>query len=181
MITFTSQFNTMKSLLIILLSLSVLAKSSAQDFQGHVLIGEVNILRTDPKQYASYVKEYLERYRGRYDGLDDAAQEVIALLESMEPLSPLTNDSLIQQALLTHPGVTSTGVSHSTLYIPGFTSIAENISSGNHVRNMVIQMLIDLGSESKGHRKNLLGDYTHTAIRRVETSKGTFWIQEFAR
>lgn len=116
------------------------------------MVNEINILRTDPEKYYSYIQVYLQTKKiGKEE--KEAAKEVAAILKKMTPMNALTvnmkmyNDA--QEFGLTL--IKDDELSHSSL--PYF----ENLSLGHkEIKNAILDLLIDDGIPDRGHRKNLL-------------------------
>jgi uncharacterized protein YkwD len=146
------------------------------------VIYELNRVRANPKAYALYLKEERQYYSGNMvnkpgeitlrtrEGLV-AVDECIAVLEKAKPvgillphrgLSHVAKELAADQAKTGQTG--HVGSDGSTLsqrmarYCPEkYASIGENISYGqSEARQIVLQLLIDDGIPSRGHRDNLM-------------------------
>ena len=118
------------------------------------MIDEINQLRTNPAKYCTYVETYLQKYDADED-VKIAAKEVLTILKSMKPLTPLTispvmyNDAKQHGLLMSKKNV----FEHSSL------PYAENLSLGyKDIRDAIVDLLIDDGIPNRGHRKNLLSE-----------------------
>lgn len=116
------------------------------------MVNEINILRTDPLKYYSYVEVYLQTKKISKEE-KEAAKEVIAILKKMSPLNALTvnmkmyNDA--QKFGLTL--IKDDELSHSSL------PYSENLSLGHkEIKDAMLDLLIDDGIPDRGHRNNLL-------------------------
>ncbi len=116
------------------------------------MVNEINILRTDPLKYHSYIEVYLQTKKISKEE-SEAAKEVAAILKTMRPLNALTvNMKMYDDAK--QFGLTlieADELIHSSL--PYF----ENLSLGHkEIKNAILDLLIDEGIPDRGHRKNLL-------------------------
>lgn len=155
------------------------------------IILEVNKLRSNPPRYAEL---YIEKLKAFYNGklrqypdekrgykMKEGLPAVEACLEALRKAEPrsllMPLEGLYQAARdhVTDQGKTgATGHDGSDGSTPGervgryldCSRIGENISYGyNHARKIVIQLLLDDGVPSRGHRKNLLGrDYRFIGV-----------------
>ncbi|MBN1649565.1 MAG: CAP domain-containing protein [Spirochaetales bacterium] len=158
------------------------------------VILEVNKLRTNPAAYADqYLVPRRDNYSGRLyreAGKTDlrtnegvaALNECIRALKAAKPLPPLLPSKALSAASADHvkdtgpkgrTGHTGTDGSSMRKRIERHgrwdVLIGENISYGyGDARNIVIQLVVDDGVSSRGHRRNLLG----TKFRFIGTSVG---------
>ncbi len=144
------------------------------------VVDEYNLARTNPKQYATFLAEFKKLYNGRYIEIPGeiriitnegaaAVDEAIRFLETASPCPPLTPSEGISKAAKDH--VNDTGpksmVGHSgsdgsspsmrmNRYGKWQITAGENISYGKKTaRDIVIQLIVDDGVLSRGHRKNI--------------------------
>ena len=144
------------------------------------ILNELNLARTDPAQYASFLKERRVHYKGkRYDmgggtalmtneGVS-ALDEAIRFLEKAKPVGPLKfSDDLSEVAMELVMANGPTGrTSHESAGGMTFkdrvekrgwgeTSLGEDLCFGPaDPREIVVQLIIDDGVRSRGHRKNI--------------------------
>ncbi len=160
---------------------ALLASDAAQDRQVSTdLISEINAIRTDPAGYA----KILEAYKSDYAGMEirhpnqpiiltnegvAAVDEAIAALQAQKPLAPLTADSrldLMAQDHVTDQGPTGL-IGHDSTDGSSFavragrhgivTGSGEDIAYGaSDARSVAIELIIDDGVPSRGHRLNIL-------------------------
>jgi uncharacterized protein YkwD len=169
------------------------------------ILAEVNLARTNPSQYAEYVREQKSRiYRTRRGGYilqkptgnlsisEYGAWDIaINFLERQKPLQPLTMDDGLTKAAAYW--VSSQGRSGSTGHgnmsgrLNSFGrfsgSAAENISYGQWTaRDVVLQLIIDDGIPSRGHRTNLFGaSFGEIGIKAgYHRVYGTMTVMDFA-
>lgn len=145
------------------------------------IVKELNALRRNPPEYATYIEERLRFYRDRVLALPSkiplrtkegaaAAREAIAVLRDTKSMQPLTYSEPLAQAagdhvrdigpkgLVSHEGSRGGGMSdrlrkRGAQY--GYT--AEAISFGpDDARSVVIDLIVDDGVANRGHRKLLL-------------------------
>lgn len=148
------------------------------------VINELNKVRTNPKAYALYLKEERKYYSGKYiskpgeitvrteEGLS-AVNECITALQKAKPVGVLRPHEELSKAAAwlaadqAESGQTGhSGSDGSTLpqrveryYAGRYIAIGENISyGGGEARQIVVQLLIDDGVASRGHRHNIMSD-----------------------
>jgi uncharacterized protein YkwD len=153
------------------------------------IVREHNLARQNPREYAAYVAELRPFFEGRLLRLPgeialqtqegvDAVDEAIEFLRSAAPASPLTasrgmslgaRDHVRDQGprgLTEHVGTDGSNpwdrVSrHGTWRV----TVGENISYGSYepdaARDVVIQLIVDDGVESRGHRDNIFSPEFH--------------------
>lgn len=145
------------------------------------LLSEINAVRTNPRQYASYLATLRQYYNGnRYEepgatplitqeGVA-ALNEAIAALNAATPLAPLAWSNGLEKAAADHVrdtgprGITGhTGSDGSTVetranrYGTWQSIVGENIAYGTSTaRKIITQLLIDDGVPSRGHRDNIM-------------------------
>lgn len=144
------------------------------------VVAELKLARTDPRGYAEYLRDYRSRIRGGvYEepgkiGIQlqegtRAVDEAIAFLEKAKPLKALEPSKGISRAARDHAaaqgasGATghngsdgSTPFQRMNRYGSWSGAAGENISYGAEGgRAVVIQLLVDDGVSSRGHRANI--------------------------
>ncbi|CAG9333030.1 unnamed protein product [Blepharisma stoltei] len=145
------------------------------------VIDELNLCRTNPKNYANVVAEILKFYKGKeihkpgeipIETQEGTApvQEVIKRLKAMKPIGPLTLSLGVSWAAQDHcddlgpKGETGhDGTDGSTMegrierYGEWDVTVGENCDFGNNnARDIVVSLLIDDGVQGRGHRENIL-------------------------
>ena len=177
----------MKYLLIFLLLPTILFSQEIDEME---FFHEINLVRTNPKLYASILEEMIQEWKGAYDAsFFNSAEEAIYILRHTKPMDSLTYDFDIREQLNNHNGIDSTNYSvrHDINCISKYQFVAENISFGRTARKAVIYLLIDHEVEDRAHRLAILNStYKFTAVRKITFGSGkfgtrTFWIQEFAK
>ena len=146
------------------------------------IIDEINLMRLNPKAYA---EKYIHPRRKNFKGkryltspinirTNEGERAVIECVRAMsrtapmqtmnfyKPLYNLAHEQMILQGKTSQTGhSTPDGRSFSqrcSEHLPRDVAAAENISYGEETpREIVIQLLIDDGVPSRGHRINLLG------------------------
>ena len=177
------------------LVLGATSLSAQHNSEELAFIEEVNLLRTHPKLYGTFVKQFLQsdtnmRYYREYRCIADT--EVLPMLDSLKPLHALIADENLRQQLNFHSGIDSANrmIQHARGWLDtNYAFSCENLiaSKQNDYRDMVIKLLLDREYAIRYHRFNLLRtDVTHTAVRRLilgDTgyllSYRIWWIQEF--
>jgi uncharacterized protein YkwD len=146
----------------------------------NAVVHELNMARTAPKDYASFLEQYKKYYDKKLLKLPGqtpiltnegvgAVVEAIRFLRSVKPLPPLNPSKGMSSGASDH--VTDQGPSGSTQhkgsdesqawdrvnrYGTWEKSIGENIAYGSDkARNIVMFLIIDDGVSSRGHRKNI--------------------------
>lgn len=147
------------------------------------IIKELNIARTNPKQYAEYLKEYKKCYDGFYLNLPDrvkiiteegvkAVDDAINFLSSCKPLKPLKISKGLYFAARDHvkdigeKGKTghrgsdgSSPFDRMNRYGKWGIYAGENIDYGNDIpRHILFSLIIDDGVPSRGHRNNIFNE-----------------------
>jgi len=152
------------------------------------VVQEMSDARVQPKAYAKHLRELRPYFEGllwnrpgrvplRTEEGVAALDEAIAFLESARPVGPLRfNEGLARAARLhaldigprgslEHVGSDGSRLSDRLNRRGRWEGlIAENISTGEEeARQVVIQLLIDDGVASRGHRRNLFNPGLHQA------------------
>ena len=170
------------------LIMSAVASFSTQPAQSYPssadLVAEINAVRTDPAAYAAHLRVY----RDQFDGLllrspgriairtlegTRAVDEAIAALMAQAPTAALGHNAALDRAADDHvrdqgPAghVGHAGTDGSTPTERGrrrgaSAGVGENIAyGGGSAREVVIQLLVDDGVPSRGHRTNIFRDYS---------------------
>jgi hypothetical protein len=177
--------------ILFLYATKIIAQTSEHSPAELNFINEVNLVRTHPKAYAVYVKEYALKWGTPEE--KEAAPEAITILDTMKPIQPLNVSNEVRKELENHNGVDSIKrwVNHGNFkwLITPYKSGGENIimSCTNTYRNMVIRHLIDANIPTRGHRKKILDTEVNAiAVRRIvfgDESKPfqcrIWWIEEY--
>ncbi|HNQ68001.1 MAG TPA: CAP domain-containing protein [Bacteroidales bacterium] len=138
-------------LLLIFVLLSLIGMSQITEREQQVL-DEINLCRTNPQQYLQYIDSFLE-YNNSDAGEKATARELKKVLKKMKPLEPLVFSPELYEACKIHGDyiIKVKKLVHSDCVC------AENVQYGHSdVRFAVIDLLIDNGISSRGHRKNIL-------------------------
>ena len=171
----------------LLLPAQAAAPGKATAFERAV-VQEMSDARVRPKAYAKHLRELRDCFEGtlwnrpdrvplRTDEGVAALDEAIAFLESARPLGPLRfNEGLARAARahardlgprgrLEHTGSDGSRLSDRLNRLGTWQgTIAENISAGeDDARQVVIQLLIDDGVPSRGHRQGIFNADLHQA------------------
>ncbi len=156
------------------------APAQMSAFEADVII-EMNLARTDPAGYAAHLESMLRHFDGRVLRLPGAialqtsegagaVREAIRALRNAAPMEPLTPSEGLGRAARDHAtdqgpraGMGHRGSDGSSMadrvsrYGEWGGSIAENIAYGSDTpRAVVIDLLVDDGVPSRGHRHNIL-------------------------
>jgi len=152
------------------------------------VVQEMSDVRIRPKAYAKYLRELRDAFEGtlwqrpgrvplRTEEGVAALDEAIAFLETARPVGPLRfNEGLALAArrhaqdlgprgALEHVGSDGSKLSDRLNRLGVWHGlVAENISTGEpEARQVVIQLLVDDGVPSRGHRRNLFNPDLHQA------------------
>jgi len=152
------------------------------------VVQEMSDARVQPRAYAKHLRELRDCFEGtlwrrpgrtplRTDEGVAALDEAIAFLETQKPVGPLRfNEGLARAArlhardigprgALEHVGADGSRLSDRLNRIGTWHGlIAENIGTlETEARQVVIQLLIDDGVPSRGHRRNLFNPDLHQA------------------
>lgn len=144
------------------------------------VIKEVNLARSNPKEYARIIKEFLAYYDGKLIKIEGqinlrtkegkrAVKEAIKFLKKQKPLAELTPSRGLSLASGDHVSdQSSTGdLGHASSngdnpfdrmskYGKWLVTAGENIDYGNNIgRRVVMALIIDDGIKSRGHRTNI--------------------------
>ncbi|HEX9010603.1 MAG TPA: CAP domain-containing protein [Holophagaceae bacterium] len=163
------------------------APEKATAFERAV-VQEMSDARVAPKAYAEHLKALRSQFEGtlwrvpgrvplRTEEGVAALDEAIRFLETTRPAGPLRfNEGLARAAreharylgprgLLSHQGADGSGPAARLDRLGRWQSlVAENISTGeDDPRMVVVQLLVDDGVPSRGHRRNLFNADLHQA------------------
>jgi uncharacterized protein YkwD len=135
------------------------------DLSTAAIIREINLARQNPAAYANFVAEARSSYQIEHGR---AVDEAIRFLKKTQPLPPLSLSAGMSRAAADHCADQATGLTghsgsdHSSpgdrisRYGKWGVSWGENISYGQHsARSIVLQLIIDDGVRSRGHRHNI--------------------------
>ena len=176
-------------LLVFLAAVVSVPHAYAEQDVGQIL-NELNLARTEPARYAQFLKERRVYYKGNIYGTGEgmtfttdegvrAVDEAIAFLEKAKPVEPLMLSGRLSEAAMAL--VRSSGPTGNTghnsaggmtfdkrvaMYGMWKMCIGEDISYGPTVpREIVVQLIIDDGVKSRGHRTNIFNsDYKVAGI-----------------
>ena len=143
------------------------------------MLDEVNYVRTNPIEYANYIESYTKFWESDREELA-AAAELRKELTSMKKVDSLKWSPILYHDAFTHGNY----LKKTKKFEHSDYEWAENIVSGDEtVRFAIINLLIDSGIASRGHRKNLLNsNYTEFAVYEVPGLVGEWdfvFVQEF--
>lgn len=186
------------SLFVVLFSASQLFGQSSATQNDDVVMAdavlqEINLLRANPKAYASYLEEWRSKYEGQVLRMNRSTafmtqegiaplEEAIAILKQTDQLPALEPTAGMRLAALDHPylnnhpdaPLTQENITErADSYGRWATAISENVAFYHgSAREIVIQMLISDGIELRVHRNNLLNpefEFTGVAYQKNDT------------
>jgi uncharacterized protein YkwD len=143
------------------------------------MLNEVNYVRTRPAEYVKHIVEYTDYWDSDREELA-CAKELKAELLKMKPLDSLKWSPDLYHDAYTHgTWMKKTGNFEHSDY-----EWAENIVAGDDTPRMaVLNLVIDSGVSTRGHRKNILNpDHTKFACYEVIGNVGDWpfvYVQEF--
>ena len=164
------------------------------------MIDEINLLRSNPRGYVAYVRDYAARSKnGQTWPVNQATvDELIGELNQLGPLSTLAPMQCVYEAARKHgedirergrSGHVGSDGSYPWDRVlrecPSLADGNENLVAGpDNVRDAVIMLLIDDGIANRGHRRTLLNPEWKYAAPYKVGKVGMFpnsWVQKFAR
>ncbi|HBO39950.1 MAG TPA: CAP domain-containing protein [Spirochaetaceae bacterium] len=171
------------------------------------VVAELNLARTNPRAYAQLLRDYRGLIRGNFlerpgeiriqlqEGAH-AVDEAIAALERQTPVPAMSLSRGLSRAAADHAAdqarsgaVGHTGSDRSTMsqrisrYGQWQRSAGENIAYGPHTaRDIVIQLIVDDGVPSRGHRENIFNPAFLVVGVAFDSHQvyGTVCVQDFA-
>jgi len=160
------------------MTFSITAISQMTEREQQVM-DEINHCRTNPQEYMTYIDSFLEYNES--DAAEKAtARELKKILKKMKPLEPLVFSPELYDACKIHGDyiIKVKKLVHSDCVC------AENVQYGHSdVRFAVLDLLIDHGVSSRGHRENILNpEYKYFAVYEIpqKVKKMEFvFIQQF--
>jgi hypothetical protein len=185
----------MKKSILIIIALTFSLKNFAQHSEYELqYINEVNLLRTNPKLYADFVRTFISNRAIDSLSKSIAIKEVIPLLDTMKSLTAYLVSEEIRLRLNEFKGIDS--VSKTLFHENNFMENSDWKHWGQNLvmspisipRMGIITLLIDRSFLDRSHRNSLLSTkYTNTAVRRVVFGNENnpfqgriWWIQQFA-
>ena len=118
------------------------------------MIQEINLVRTSPKDYISFVKEYVENLsKPMRQKRNVPAHELIRELKRLEPLNELEISNELYKTAKAH----GNKMKKKNRWEHSKINVHENLVGGyEDPRDALIELLIDVGVKNRGHRKNIL-------------------------
>ncbi|HBS88592.1 MAG: hypothetical protein A2W91_18300 [Bacteroidetes bacterium GWF2_38_335] len=164
------------------------------------MILEINFARAYPKVYSKIIAEYLSQQSAAWGGLSpdeyEAGMEIIAELDTMKPLTILKPSECVYKAAKLHGqdsqkrGYFAHEGSDGSMPWDRILKQCPELKSGNEngagnssesARVPVIELLIDDGISSRGHRYNTIDPkWVYCGCYRYEDEKyGYHWVQNY--
>lgn len=169
----------MKKIFLILLILFPLVISAQLTEREQEVLDEINLVRTNPNAYIVYIDEYLKAMDSDA-GEKATANELKRELKKMKPVNALVFSEDLYKSCKAHGDY----VTKTKKFVHSKGNYGENIQYGqSEVRYAVIDLLIDHGISSRGHRENILNPkYKYFAVYEIPNKVGKmqyFFIQQF--
>jgi hypothetical protein len=130
-------------------------------------IKEINLIRTNPKAYIQYVKEYISSPWSAVVEREIAIKELIPLLDSMKPLPAYKISGELRKEANNHSvdsvkvDMCSTIRTFSWVKIPN-NGVGENITFGTDIRRSILVALIDGSFIKQRTQKKHLEPYNNS-------------------
>ena len=182
--------------------------AAPQEDLGELVLEEINLARAEPLQYAAFILEWRQQFKGKFYRLPGtsllrrtregiaALNEAIEFLNQQKPLPPLDWSPGLAAAaaeLIREQGNTG-ATGHEGSQGGGMTDqikrqgtwegqIGENIAYvPNEPRLLVMQLIVDDGVPDRGHRKNLFNPHFKEAgvACGPHTRFGTMCVADFS-
>jgi uncharacterized protein YkwD len=143
----------MKNIFLIIIFCLVLGfEAFSQTQREQEVIDEINLVRTNPQGYIQYIDPFLE-YWGSGKEEIAAAEELKKELKNMKPLPAME----FSETLYTSSKKHGEYIRKTKRFEHSDCDCAENIQYGNSdIRYAVLDLLVDGGVASRGHRRNIL-------------------------
>ncbi|MBR1715789.1 MAG: CAP domain-containing protein [Treponema sp.] len=168
--------------------------SGILDFEKDAIL-ELNKARTNPKAYAAlYILPMKDTYKGTEGNA--ALIECLSEMSKLDSLGTLNFAQGLYECAKEHADSSAAAGAFSHTRVDGtetfaafgkygtYSSAGENIAAGQRtVRDVVVDLLIDDGIESRGHRKNILSssfDSVGVGYSAQHTKYTTMWVFDFA-
>jgi hypothetical protein len=159
----------------IILSISIFCSTIClgQTSEELEFFNEVNLVRTNPQLYASFVRDYSTKtnFVDKERVVKFIQKELLPILDTMHPIPALKYDTILRKRMNEHNGIDTANktANHDHDFLHKY-NLGENIATGGtgsySYRTTVINLLIDYGPGKPGHRDNILNKtYTKTAVR----------------
>jgi len=149
--------NYLNTFLILIFFLPVFG--NAQNISSHTarekeMIKEINHVRTAPKDYIPFVKQYLQKLsNSELSKKKKAANELVRELKQLLPLKALRFSNELYITAKTH----GKWMRKKNRWEHSKINVCENLVGGiEDPRGALIELLIDEGWKNRGHRKNIL-------------------------
>jgi len=167
-----------KIMTLILMFISVAVFS--QTAQEISIITEVNKLRSNPKEYISYVEDFKKMKSLAKTNFDwnKACDETINFLKNCTKVDTLTFNIFYFNKLDTFQSFRGL---HTGLFpVDGSENLFGTSNKNITAREVVINLLVDAKVNNKGHRKALLNtNFKGTAVKKYTYDGMTYFIQIF--
>ena len=163
------------------------------------MIKEINFVRQYPKVYASIVANYLANESKLWNGLTKSEYEAgIELIEELKVMTPVQllfpkecvyvaakkhGEDCKKRGFTDHTGSDgSNPFSRISRFCKGLSGNENIVGGRKNVRTLVIQLLIDSGISSRGHRYNMLNpSWKYVGCYGYDSGDMYNYIQNFAK
>ncbi|MEZ4772527.1 MAG: CAP domain-containing protein [Bacteroidia bacterium] len=178
--------------------ISTAANETGINAMDKEMIKEINFVRQYPQVYASIVADYLSDRSKYWGGLSkddyEAGNELIEELKVMTPVQILFPQKCVYEAakkhgedckkrgFLDHTGSDgSSPFSRISSFCSGLSGNENIVGGTKDARTLVIELLIDSGISSRGHRYNMLDpDWKYVGCYGYDGGDMYNYIQNFA-
>lgn len=187
----------MKYLKLVFILILFTFKSFSQSVDEKSMIDEINLVRTNPKLYKTYVEDYYKKNRIllKFNGMDKCLSELLDVLDTIKPMKPILFSTSLYKSLAFHGGIDSINsiINHDNIsnrivkYSKDFRFFGENIilfsgvGKEKSARDCVIELITDWKVDNRGHRKNILSNkFSHIATKKIVFKTKKYFIVDFA-
>lgn len=173
----------------------------AQTVEEVEMVTLINQIRTNPKSFIPAIENHIasakrlkamggkitNKTNGKTVDVVAEGEALIEFLNTVKPVKALSlgicvypfakshSQFLDSTKQLSHIGVNNQTLAQRTKVLG--LSMGENCAIGNTSTDVMVQLLLDLSSPTKGHRANIFNElYTQVAIAK----SGKTWVQDFA-
>jgi len=153
----------------------------SQNFQEISIIREVNKLRSNPKDYITYIQDFKKSKSNVKSNVnwDKACDETIEFLKNCNKVDTLIFDEMYFNKLDTFHFIGN----HTGLFpVNGSENLFGTTNKDVTAREVVVNLLIDVKFDNKGHRNNLMNlNFKGIAVKEYTYDGMSYFIQIFTK